>query len=620
MAFSTEYIYRILDRYSAPLEKITRSTKKFQDSAKTAAEKVHNLGQRMEGIGQSMANFRTMIGGAAVTASMFKVAQSASALEDAMADVRRVTNLADDGLLKMQGQLQALGRSTGMSAVGLAEMAYEGGKLGIAADQMVPFVSMVMKVSKSFDMMESEAGRSVGSIRAKLDLEVDSVDRLMQRVNYLADTTSATGSQMINIIERTSGVFKTLNIPPEVTAGWAAFANQIEVSKELSASGLNQMMVRMMQMPGMLKKMLQDPKNTVIEFLEKLEKMQELKRNIKIIKIFGLEASRFVMKAVTNIDRLKDTMEKAASSKALGSMDREFQNILGRTSTMAFRIKQTLIDTGRAIGSYILRIFDKYSASILKISDSLRIFVLQHPFLVKMAIAFGALLIAISAIVIPIGLLFSVLAAGMPIWGALLAAVGAITMPIAIAITGIIAFIAWMSGMYASSQKLRDSLSNLAAAFSPIGDLLKWIFGLLGFDLSASIQGFKIWGDAISNIINSLAAIVNKFFDNFVGPIKAIKDILSGDFGKVWEKMKGGFNIDNMQRDNLKFMDRKDDLLATSHSKFIGLQPAIDKTVARTQTNKNEISGQIRVSAERGSKVERSEIQLNQGYNLAMGS
>lgn len=617
MGFSVEYIYRILDQYTGPLNRITQATQRFQDRSKMAEASVHRLSGRLEGISGKLTNFGTVIGGAAITAGIFKFAHSASTLNDAMADVSRVTNLTGPALLAMQEKLQRLGRATGRSAEGLAAIAYEGGKLGIANEDMVSFVEMVMKTAAAFDMADSEAGRAIGSIRAKLGLSVSSVNELMQRVNFLADNTSASGNSMIDIIERTSGTFKTLGIPTVVTAGWAAFANQVEVTPELAASGLNMMMVRMMQMPGMLNKMLKDPQNAVMDFLKRFEAMPEAKRGAAILKTFGTEAGRFVMKAVANTKLLDSAMMMAGATEALGSMDREFANILARSSTAAERIKQTFIDISRSIGGVFIKVFDKYSASLISATQWTLGFVKAHPGLVKVLGAVSLLLAGLAAVVVPIGVLLSLAGAALPILGALAGVIGAISWPVVAVVVGIGAMAAIFAVMWYKSTALRQSLLNLYDAFAPLIDVIKqmvimvgqglaWAFGNTGSEIQS-------WGDIAALVINSVAAAIRSLFDivNFFWNFWA--GIFQGDLVRSFESIfvlfDGLFSkfemLQNFRASVSGFLDK------------IGLGPAREKAGAR-QDNKVEISGQIGVSATGGAKVERAQIGLNQGYNLAV--
>lgn len=597
MAFSVEYVYHILDKYSGPLDRISKKTQRFQAIATKTGHKINKMAGRMDKFANRAANLQNVIGAAAVTGSMFLFAKSASTLDDAMSDVSRVTGLTDEKLLRMKNRLQELGRQTGRSAVGLAAMAYEGGKLGIANEKMEQFVSIVMKTATAFDMVDSEAGRSIGSIRAKLGMTVESVDTLLQRVNWLADNTSATGNKMINIIERTSGTMKMLNIPAEVTAGWAAFADQVEVTPELAASGINMMMRRMMKMPGMMDKMLKDPRNAVINMMKQLSKLPEAERGVKILRLFGDEAGRFVMKTVGNMDLLAKTMQTAGSPKALGSMDREFSNIMARTSTAAKRVKETFIDIGRAIGTLVLKTFDKYSARILKATEWMLNFVKAHPVLVRTTMLVLALVAGFVAFIIPVGLLVGAIAALLPVLSAIAIGIGAVSAPVLIAIAVGALLITMFVAMYAKSNNFRMAITNLVEAFYPLLRVGKrfamFLGGVFGVELSRSGDDLKNWGDVFATVLNFIAGMIATLTTGFERLLGITGKVLSGDLKGAWA-------------------------LAKEPLPEIGSLQTGGASGSKQQNQQVDISGQINVSGQNGAVVESAEIGLPTGANLAM--
>jgi TP901 family phage tail tape measure protein len=547
MPFTAQYTYIIKDRYSAALSKITRGTNKFTAATKKAVRHTAALGKKIGIAGRKMANMRNIVGGAALAYGLFKFTKNASTLEDKMADVSRVTGLVGGELRAMQEQLQKMGRATGKSAEGLAEIAYEGGKLGIVNEDLGSFVLMVAKTAAAFDMLDGEAGRAIGSIRAKMGLTVGGAEELMNRLNFLADNTTATGGRMIEVVERTSGTFSTLNIPSETVAGWAAFADQIEVTGRLAASGLNQMMTKMMVMPGMMEKMLEDPKGAVKDYLKSFENMPEAKRGTRILKIFGNEAGRFVMKAVANMKLLDKAMEMAASDRALGSMDREFQNILNRSSTAGNRIKETWLDITRAIGTGFLRMFDKYSARLIKISDWLLGFVKAHPTLVKVAGILALIAVAVIAIIIPLGFMMIAISALIPV----VAALGVAT--------------SFMIGLG----------TLMWIAWSP----LILMFGAVALAAAA------------------VAAAIYQITTN-------------------WEAMTST----GAGKDLFDYLTNRDPERLAQPNRTEAENAALEKSQERIAAKKQAgiaASGEIRVSASEGSKIDSANMSLNAGNNLA---
>lgn len=357
--FNISYKFIAVDRFSRASKAISKSMDKVNASASR--------------LGKGLTSLTGMLGGAvtagALTMGMWSAAKAASAMADSMQDVKRVTTVSDVELDGLKRRFIDLSKVTGVAATDLAKIAFEGGKIGVTKDKMEEYVNMVMKTGGAFDVAQSEAGRAIGQIKTKLSLGMGDTETLLQRVNFLADNTAATGAHMLEIIERTSGSLKTLRMPTEVIAGWSAFANQIEVTPELAASGINMMTKRMMKMPGMMEKMLKDPQNAIQDFLGQIAAIPELERSKVVFKLFGDEAGKFVLKATTNMGLLKDSMDKAMSKEALGSLDREWANILGRASQKALMLRAAATGAAIALGDKLLAVFVKIQPMLMRLVD-----------------------------------------------------------------------------------------------------------------------------------------------------------------------------------------------------------------------------------------------------------
>ena len=252
MSNSIEYIYQVVDRFSGPLNAFERKVKK-------ATRGVISMGERLQRTGDKMQNLAGAVGGAAVGAALTKFVKQSVAVEDALTDLVRVGDLTDSQLNAMESSMEALSEELGKDKVGLLQQAFEGLKMGIPLEELDDFVKLGARTAVAFDMADSEAGRALGSIRAKLGLSQTAISDLMDQVNFLADSFAANGPDMINIIERTSGTMGTMRFPPEVVSGLAAFANQVETTSELAASGLNMMFNKFKRSPKLIKELMADP-------------------------------------------------------------------------------------------------------------------------------------------------------------------------------------------------------------------------------------------------------------------------------------------------------------------------------------------------------------------------
>lgn len=431
MASKVSFIIQLKNQFSGVAEKVAHQFGKIKAGAQKASRAISKFARKaradLKGVGKSSIKL-----GASIVAAMAGPALALTAavkqsvkMEDAMEDIRRVTNASDEQLASFEKTLETMSEKLGKSKEGLAKMAFEGGKLGTSLKDMEPFLEMVSKTAIAFDLADEEAGRAIGSIRAKMGLLNDDTAVLLDSINFLADNTSASGSRMVNIIERVSGSFQLLKVPPQAAAALAGFGDQIEVTSELAASGLNMFFSRMQRMPGMTTKLMNNPLEAVRGTLQKIAAMGPEMQSKFIRKTFGDEAGRFVKKMVANVKLFDKSVEAAFSVDAAGSMERELQNKLGRSSKSFEKFKVTATNTMQAIGDAIKPLGAAVAGFLTPIIDGFGEFAKNNPKLLQLvtivvavtaavgvlAIAVGGLAIAMAVIGAPILIIIGIIAA-----------------------------------------------------------------------------------------------------------------------------------------------------------------------------------------------------------------
>ncbi len=443
--FSVSYLYEIKDKLTPTLRKINRNivdqnksltvteslwarmvniqaryNRALRNSKKNAAQL---KGELKDSVGQ-------LLGIGATIASIALPVKDAMSFETAMAGVAKAANLTKGTkqFNDMRQTIRDMAKEIPRTQEEIASMFEAGARLGIAQPDLPDFAKLTAKTAVAFDMMADQAGDSLASISAKMGIPIARIGDMMDAVNQLENTTSAKGTEMIDIIGRIAGVAKSVNLSPEQTAGLAAFANQITVSPELAASGLNMMIAQMQKIPALHKKLLASPKQAVGDMLKELSKLDKIKRFNVIQKIFGAEAGRFVNTAVESLDVYNKTMGQVADkSKFAGSMNQEFQTQLQTTAQQAQIARNGLNDMMISLGDTMLPIVYKGALLFQKITFAVSSFVQATGPLVPMIAAFAASMVTLNAVMIagkiamlafnvvmaanPIGLVISAIAA-----------------------------------------------------------------------------------------------------------------------------------------------------------------------------------------------------------------
>jgi TP901 family phage tail tape measure protein len=511
MAFTVSYIYQVINKYTGPLQKIAAATDRFRSAAQPIPPLMDRMQTAMNGIA-----------GLGVGAFLVEATKKSLALDDAMQDLAK--NVPAETIDGFKQKFRDMSIEMGKSAVGLAQIAYEGSKMGLAGADLEKFTTTVAKVSTAFEMSDQAAGEAIGSINAKLGISVDQVTTLMARVNFLADNFTSDGARMIEIIQRTSGTMATLKMPDTLVAGLASFADTLETSPELAASGLNMMFGKMMQNKKTMAGLLANPQKTIAAELEKYKKMDAVKRAASIFKDYGSEAGRFVLKAVEQSDQLNKMIEKSASSDALASLDKEFQNRLGRASNVIERVKAGFEDMMVTIGDSIKMVIADFGPLTVSVMQSVRAFMQANPVIVKASVAFMALLAVVGVV-----------------GGVLAVVVGSISLPIialaAAIATAIALYPQWEAAGHPVVAHLQALWAKLQLAWEEVGKLTVKILELFGVSDGANFD----WVDAIGRGFVAALLPLQVLLDGFRAVIGAAQAVSSGDFSGAADAIKSQF-------------------------------------------------------------------------------
>lgn len=345
------------------------------------------------------AGLRGQLMDTAATAALFALPiRQAIRFESSMASVTKVLgDIPTDKLAQLEDTIKTLAVSTGLGAGGIADIVAAGGRLGIDLKDLPNFADTVSKASVAFDMLPEAAGDALASISNKMKIPIQDISNVADAINHLSDTTAAKAPNMIEILGRTAGTMALLKMPPEVAAGFASFADQVEVSAQLGASGLNMMINRMQKVPSLQKKLLENPKQAIIDTLASLKKMDKASQFNVINKIFGDEAGRFVQKAVGNFDLLESTLGKVSDkTKFAGSMTREFEVRMQTTQGGLDRMSSSIGVAAVNIGAGLLPALNQIADILVTVSSGIASFAQEFPMLTTFVVGTLASLVALK--------------------------------------------------------------------------------------------------------------------------------------------------------------------------------------------------------------------------------
>lgn len=495
MSFSVSYVYKIIDKFTPKLRDIEKVTNSFNRSILNAEKKMRGLNEAMKeaspaarqaanavkqatktmdktGMGR-IAKFKKGLGGIqnkmdGIATSAGNVAASlgvglgvkkaitdAIDYESSLSNVRRAIEFANENeFAAFQVSLEETGKKLAISKTAINELAATAGRLGIGKGEMADFATLAANMAIAFDDLTIEgATKSLAKLKTTMNLSAGQLKDTVDFINYLDDQTTASGSGLLEVMERMSGAFKTFKVPTNVAVGFAAIAEQLSpAGPEKAATDLRMFIQGMLDSNKFGKSvqegLMTDFKGTIEKMLGKLRSLPEKTRAGVIVDLWGENAAPFIMSLVSSQEAYNKTMFAALdTTKALGSAEREAAK---RRETAAFKleeIKTALANMAIKIGESVLPALKEMAPVLTKLADDFGVFAKENPEFMKFAIIAAVALAAVA----PLALAISGLAA----------AIGLIFSPLGLVI-------GLFTVLYAKSESFRESVLKIGRAMKNI--------------------------------------------------------------------------------------------------------------------------------------------------------
>ena len=194
-------------------------------------------------------------GAAAFTGMIFSIKQLVTAqaeLSDSFADIRKTTDMTATEVEVLNAAFGKLDTRT--SRQELREMAVVAGQLGIAKDQVLPFVDSVDKLNVALgDEIKGgaeEVAKQMGTLRNVLtDMKSDNISddmlRIGNAVNELGAAGFATAPVVVDFANRIGGVGLSLGLTSDEVLGLAATLQELNVSTERGGTAVTKILQKM---------------------------------------------------------------------------------------------------------------------------------------------------------------------------------------------------------------------------------------------------------------------------------------------------------------------------------------------------------------------------------------
>lgn len=499
-----------LSEQKRKLEAVGTQMKRLQ-TAREAYDKTMETRNKLVGAGAGMAAT-----GAAIGAPIANAVREYSSFEDAMLGVQRqvqgVGEIGSASYRQIVAEVKALARELPVPTNQIADMYTAAARMEVPREALADFTRTVTQMATAFDAVPDEIAEAMGKVAKNFKIPVTEIRGLADTINYLDDNAISKAGDIIDVLNRTSGVAASVKISEKAVAALASTLLTLGDTRETAGTAINAIIQRFaaaesgtkdfraamksvgLSLKGVQTGMQTDAQGALFQVIDAIKDLPADQRIGIMVDLVGMEHSDTMAKLVSNTEEWRRQIELANDAAASGSMEREFQKRTQAMSAHWQRFKNLLFDintsTGGALRERLLGIMDAAGGVLTRIADWMQ----ANPSLTATIVTATA---AVAAIV-----------TGM---GALTLAMAAVLGPFAMARYGLAAF-----SVFAS--KAIPFITMLGKVALPmVGHALLWI----GRALMANPIGLAVTGIALA------AGLVYQHWE----PIKAW-------FASIWDNVK----------------------------------------------------------------------------------
>lgn len=415
------------------------------------------LQKSMEGIGKGLSPMRDL----GVGLGMGFVVKQAIDFETAMLGVSKQVQGARDAsgnltaeYYSMGEQIKQLASVSPVSPTAIADIVTAGARMGVAKEDLMGFTETSIKMATAFEAPADQLADSMGKIANVFGTPIKNIGELADTINYLDDNAISKGSDIINVLQRISGMAKTVGLSAKDAAALGSTFLSLGSGAEMAATASNALMSILATVSTNKKAsealstmgfnpkdvqagMVKDAKGTILKVLDAVSKVKpEQKMNI-LTELFGREYADDIAKLAAGKAELGKQFDMANSDGAKGSMNKEYQARLQSTSAQLEILKNNATNVAITIGSVFLPPLVSLSQALVPIVQSIGEFAQNHKELVTvigggLAVITGLGLI-LSGIVSITGMVIGGFGGLISICGGLLTAIRVVSMGIRIA-------------------------------------------------------------------------------------------------------------------------------------------------------------------------------------------
>lgn len=291
-----------------------------------------------------------------IGSSLMETSQAAIGFESSMADVKKVVDFDTPQQFKEMGDdIIEMTKTIPIAADDLAKIVGAGGQSGIAREDLMSFAESAAKMGVAFDVTSEEAGDMMAKWRTAFRMNQTEVVDLADKINYLGNTTAASAPLISDVVTRIGPLGEVGGVASGEIAALGASMVGAGIQSDVAATGVKNMILSLtagesatksqigalqelgLNAEDVAQGMQNNAKETILQVLSSIQGLDKVKQAAVLSNLFGKESLGAIAPLLSNLDGLKENMDKVAdSSQYAGSMEKEFS---ARSQTTANSLK-----------------------------------------------------------------------------------------------------------------------------------------------------------------------------------------------------------------------------------------------------------------------------------------
>lgn len=351
------------------VDKLTESYKKNAKQLETIekVKKMNNLSEKSKAVGGAVSSAGTKmatagaVGVGALTPSIY----AAIKMESSFADVKKQFDFKDkDEEENFKKQLEALVKDKKLSVTipELYAAAASAGQSGLGQDEAIKYVEHGIKTGIAFDIGKDVASKHLFKFRNAYNLTFEEVERLVDIINMLGNTSGATAPEVTDFVSRIADIGKTAGFSISQTSAIGAALIEKGMAPEIAATGAKKIMTLMTKGEAadksdikafnilgldpeyIAKETQKDAEGTMLKIFDRIGKLSNHRQASVMTMLFGEEGFRTASSFSENRGNLLKNFTNIKNKDMYGGSVQKEADVRGNTMENKMQVLKSILD------------------------------------------------------------------------------------------------------------------------------------------------------------------------------------------------------------------------------------------------------------------------------------